>query len=705
MNLRYIYNVAFVFSALYFAGCADDSGSKSPSTSSDSNGVSICPDGSTCQSGFCADRTPCNSTAQPSGPGNDSSQTGDDTEDDRDAILADCALADTQTSHDHCGYCGHKCGNSEGCVNGNCIICDSSIDLYNDSGNCGACGNDCGAHAACQNGQCVCQGNYSDCDGDGICETNASVCPCHPGESKVCYTGPYNTVDSNGKPIGNCKSGVTYCQFDVHGGYFWDDYECNGEVLPSFNYTCASPTDDADCNGIADFDQDSDGDGYFVCARDGRAADCCDSPEHCNTTMPERVHPGQPHDCYGNNLDDNCSGQVDDEPNISCTGEGSTTTAECTFERASCSNKNDYPYPTFYTPTGPQSCSDMYADSSVAYVLIKALDLCMDRVSLDSHKAGIIEASLTSSASTKVLNVGNTTAKVGARQVHIMDAMRNQSNDPLITPRFGDTFLVLSSGAADDTAGSVTANDECFGTTMKSLPPVYANAHDNIMESNAKCTSAQTVNDPVHLHVQMRAPESAKGFSFDFRFFTREYPHYICTPYNDFFLALLTDENGAPIGDTKDGNISFDEEGNPISVNNAFFTTCGPASCSGFSKGVPENGNCPAIMTCTSKKVCGFIHKDQSVSTCPDGSDELAAYYPQYFTSGSASTANGRGGATAWLTTTAPVKGGQVFNLDFYIWDTGDRVYDSSVIIDNFKWSCDETTVGTGFAPPISDIL
>jgi len=698
MKTKTIYNVAFVLSALCLVSCVDDTKSRNSKASTSTNETQ-CADGSTCENGFCSDNTACDTPSQ-------GTIIRDSDDDDRDAILASCRFADTRTSHDHCGYCGNKCGQSEGCINGTCTICNGTIDYDTDSGNCGFCGNDCGAHAACQAGKCVCAGDYSDCDDDGICETAASVCPCRPGDSKTCYTGPSNTVDKTGKPLGNCKTGTTYCQFDAHGGYFWDDNDCEGEVTPSYDYTCATDTDDVDCNGVVDVSQDADGDGYYVYARGLLAADCCDSAEHCNTALPHLVHPGQQHDCYGNHLDDNCSGKIDDEPDISCSeyDDGSTAVAECYFERTSCSTTDDYAYPSnSSSPLYYPNCSTDYVESDLAYTLIRAFDLCMDKVTVESNQAGIIEATLTSSTDT----TASSTAKVGARQIHVMDAMRDLQNEALITPRNGDTFLLLSSGAADDVAGSVTTNDECFATSMKSLPSIYATAHDNKMETNPSCTQtkAQVMNDPVHLHIKMRAPQLARCFSFDFRFFTREYPHYICTNFNDFFLALLTDENGNAIGRIKDGNISFDKEGNPISVNNAFFTTCGPASCSGFSKGDDTKGGCPTIMTCTADNVCGFVNKDQSVSICPNGSDELAAYYPKYFTSGTAATANGRGGATAWLTTTAPIKGGQIFNLDFYIWDTGDKIYDSSILLDNFQWTCNDTTVSTGFAPPIEEIL
>ena len=44
-------------------------------------------------------------------------------------------------------------------------------------------------------------------------------------------------------------------------------------------------------------------------------------------------------------------------------------------------------------------------------------------------------------------------------------------------------------------------------------------------------------------------------------------------------------------------------------------------------------------------------------------------------------------GATSWLTTTSPVKPGETITLRFVIWDTSDELYDSLVLLDNFRWS------------------
>jgi hypothetical protein len=52
-------------------------------------------------------------------------------------------------------------------------------------------------------------------------------------------------------------------------------------------------------------------------------------------------------------------------------------------------------------------------------------------------------------------------------------------------------------------------------------------------------------------------------------------------------------------------------------------------------------------------------------------------------------------GATAWLTTSAPVIPGESIWLDFHIWDTGDSALDSLVIMDDFQWLIEPTEVIT----------
>ncbi|SVD76316.1 uncharacterized protein METZ01_LOCUS429170, partial [marine metagenome] len=169
----------------------------------------------------------------------------------------------------------------------------------------------------------------------------------------------------------------------------------------------------------------------------------------------------------------------------------------------------------------------------------------------------------------------------------------------------------------------------------------------------------------------IRVPTNAQGFQFEFRFFSHEYPNSICTEYNDFFIALLTSTHSDIPADT---NISFDSSGNPVSVNNAFFTSCEPIECS-------DSNPCKGTLTCNTDT--GFC--EGPLGACPDGPADVLSFVQD----------SEDAGATAWLTTSAPVTPGETITLEFHIWDTQDNSEDSLVLLDNFYWLIDSTTVGT----------
>jgi hypothetical protein len=171
-------------------------------------------------------------------------------------------------------------------------------------------------------------------------------------------------------------------------------------------------------------------------------------------------------------------------------------------------------------------------------------------------------------------------------------------------------------------------------------------------------------NDPTGVELVLRAPSNATGFSFDFDFYTYEWPGFVCSTFNDFFLAIL---EPFPPGQT-DGNISFDGDGNPISVNNALLEVCG-------CEGNPPNA-CMA---------------GGKIFTCSLGNIELIG------TGFGFDMSFGQDhGATSWLRTTAPVEGGSEVHLRFAVHDSGDGVLDSTTLVDNFEWiATPGTTVGT----------
>ena len=150
------------------------------------------------------------------------------------------------------------------------------------------------------------------------------------------------------------------------------------------------------------------------------------------------------------------------------------------------------------------------------------------------------------------------------------------------------------------------------------------------------CSSADsaTVNDYTELTLELRAPANAQGFAFDFNFVSVEFPEYVCTSFDDTFLAMLD-------SDAFEGNVSFDSQDNRVSINVGFFDVCEPGL-------------------------------DPS---CTGGGDLAGTGF-----------GGSEGGGTGWLTTTAPVVPGEKFTITFSVHDEGDHILDSAVILDNFRW-------------------
>jgi hypothetical protein len=227
---------------------------------------------------------------------------------------------------------------------------------------------------------------------------------------------------------------------------------------------------------------------------------------------------------------------------------------------------------------------------------------------------------------------------------------------PNVTPRYGERMLAVSSGAGRQPTDVGYASPGGFSKGYSGLHP------QGFPKESAACpgTLTGTPFDPTGVEIEIRAPSNALGFSFNFDFYTFEWPVYICSQYNDFFVALLSP---IPQGQL-DGNIVFDMQGNPISVNNAFMDVCG---CAG---GPPCNAG-------------------GKVFPCPLGTTEL--------------TGTGFEGhaATSWLKTSAPVEPNQVIIIRWAAYDSGDGVLDSTALIDNWEWiATPGTEVGTVKDPP-----
>jgi len=241
----------------------------------------------------------------------------------------------------------------------------------------------------------------------------------------------------------------------------------------------------------------------------------------------------------------------------------------------------------------------------------------------------------------------------------------------VLKPREGQRLGVLSTGYAQEYNGApgvAFGGDEggksWFGAGAAggsgTAPPGFPKAA-------AGCPSETNVNDVANIRLVLKAPKNASGFKFDFNFHSGEWPAYICSRFNDGFVAYLN-------AGGKSENISFDPEKNPVSVNNGFFDRCTAGAKIGCLAGAPGTSKCPA------------------------GAAELAGTgfgVTGSFCPGAGATQTVSGGATGWLSSQAPVKPGETFTLDLMIWDTGDGDLDSLVLLDNFQWIAGEVVTST----------
>jgi hypothetical protein len=326
------------------------------------------------------------------------------------------------------------------------------------------------------------------------------------------------------------------------------------------------------------------------------------------------------------------------------------------------------------TVDNPPTCDDGLASAGSAEDFAKALGICAT-ASKDGY--GLVSATYT-----RGYNVTQTPKN---EQHGVLPKFGN-----VVKPREGKMLGVLSTGYAQeyDGAGNApfggTTGSEGGGTIKpngkdwwNSLfnPAGSGKAPPGFPKAAAGCDQLNTLHDMISLKLELKAPQNASGVKFDLNFYSGEWPAYICSPYNDGFIAYLSAKgfnNGTP------DNMSFDSKKNPVSVNNGFFDRCTANVMTGCADGAK-----------------------QATSQCPSGTAELEGtgfgatgkWCSGMVNKGSDTSTNG--GATGWLTSQAPIQPGETFTLELMIWDTGDGVLDSSVLLDNFGWAEGEVSVAT----------
>lgn len=303
------------------------------------------------------------------------------------------------------------------------------------------------------------------------------------------------------------------------------------------------------------------------------------------------------HDIPGNGLDEDCSGTPDDE-DVDCDTGGFDINGSDPFEAA------------------------------------RAMGICK-KADPSGKDWGVIEAKW---------------VKPDGSSLSKMESIGILEDFGVNLPQTGKSMVALSSGAgrAPNHPGYENPSGHTKGYTH-SAPAGYP-------KESPACPGVVTgtAQDGAALELKVRVPSNAKSFKYQQNFFTWEYSGFICSRYNDFYVAMMDPKPAA----LPDGNIAFDQDGNPISVNNSLLQVCSPGTYKG------------------------------KTFTCPLGNSTLSG------------TGFEDHAATGWLTTTTDVEPGTEITLRFAIWDSGDGALDSTVLIDDFTWSA-EPGNGTVTTPSV----
>ncbi len=533
------------------------------------------------------------------------------------------------------------CTGSHECSRG--YVCEAGVCVPEPQGECRT-DEDCVENAYCRSTAegtfCACRENYY--HSDGVCLPESRVVPCtndKPMNSSWTpeYAGGELTQTWDGDQF---APAADTCEWACDAGYhehtvgtsIWcvecvDNSHCQAPTpaCDTNMNTCVQCMDDNDCTG-GDICLDG------ICEENPRTYNCPPKPPvgtEWNTVSEYQqewnaaAHRWEPEDSethYNETPDDTSCRFV-------CSN-GYRWNGETCEEQPTCSSGNQF------------------GSSVTAMDLLHAMDIC------DVYEAGA-EGSFGIVPGSALIGRANWPADSGTVN-HLQYGVTTQfgthsSNLPI----FGDNMAVLSSGRARDAQDpDPTANDS-YTYTHGQPPADFVAPHGGqLPQTRSDCPNGAGANDSVNLRVQLKVPEFANAFSFDFRFFSQEYRDYTCTVYNDFFIAMLDTSWTSGPGESSipaDKNVSFDSFGNYISVNSdQFFQICRSMNCGRSGVHYP----------------------------CPGGTAPLqnTGYHDSI------------AGATEWLTTTAPVVPGETITLRFIIWDTSDRLLDSLVLIDNFRW-------------------
>ena len=462
-------------------------------------------------------------------------------------------------------------------------------------------------------------------------------------------------LDADFDGHGDPKKNVCVCSFPSPGASLQAD-DCddtNPQTNPAAMEVCDGK--DNNCNGQLDEgagagcvmaypDLDNDGFGNLdgaVCVCEPLGAGLAAQPGDCNDANPS-IQPTMLENC--DDVDNNCDGIVDEQCNVD--GDGYCT-----------SNMGVNGTPAI-CPQGGGDCDDTNAEVNPSMVE-KGFD------GLDNDCNGIIDGV-----------GGEFEPDCAGMQCtgHTVDAYLC-SMEICYGDLLGSAAFSSPSGANTDPAWQAVNH---FGNAWNDLAPWAGNSYALLAAGQATGTSHSgglgggSAPDPyakdgfptydnVEFKVVLTAPPGALGFSIDYIFFSEEYEEYIGSSFNDKFYIFLQ----APVT----------TQGQKIVVNT---TAC--SNPNAYFDYVDGEGN----------KVCYIAINTAFSEPCSNPATNISGTGFECGPGGSSA-----GSSTGWLSTSWPIEAEETFTLTFHIHDASDSIYDSEVILDNFKWLGEPFDPGT----------
>ncbi len=407
-----------------------------------------------------------------------------------------------------------------------------------------------------------------------------------------------------------------------------DEGDCaddNASVFPGATEVCNLVDDN--CDGTVDEGFDADADGFSTCN-----GDCNDANAAVN---PDAVE-------ADNDIDDDCNGRVDET--FDGDGDGFTP------DGGDCDDLQVAINPSALEFVGNN------ADDDCDGVIDEALAPC-DGGALDSNNP-LDYARAIGLCNGEVVSATFISGSATGRRIL---SSYGSNAAPLNQPAEGSNIIHLSSGTADTSTKDPGTPYDGDYAPVGGTNSCTSSAHPDPLLDPGNCGQADPalVCDKTEVELQVRVPSNVQSFSYQFQFLSSEYPTYRCTEYDDTFLAMLSSQ--ALNGGTAT-NISVDATGHVVSVNNGFFDVC-------FNDNPNASGGPPNICL------------EDPIATL-----EGTGYSPS---GGSAPESSIGSGATNPLTTRSPVIPGEVITIRYIIFDEGDDILDSSVLVDDWRWSLD----------------